>query len=97
MSTLQLTVFSSASQTAQGNVIQEEIVTYTATSVQSNVIDGLTLYRIVRLYSDADCFVTWGSNPTALTNGTEGRYIGANNPEYFSIPSGEKIAVIQRT
>jgi len=97
MATLQLTVFADATQVALGPVLQEEIVTYTSSSVQSNVITGSGLTRLVRFYSDADCFVHWGSNPTALTNGTAGRYVGANNPEYFSLSAGEKVAVIERT
>ena len=52
--------------------------------------------RSIRLFALADCYVTWGSNPTALDDGTEGRILNAGNPEYFSIKAGDKIAVIER-
>jgi len=96
MASLQLAVWDTAASTATGPVLQEEVVTISATSAQSSVITGTNIYRTVRIYADTDCFVTWGSNPTALTDGTEGRMIGANNPEYFQIVSGDKIAVIER-
>jgi len=97
MASLQLTVFSNANSTAAGDVLQEEVVTVSGTSAQSSVITGSGNYRVVRIYSDVDCFLTWGSNPTALTDGPAGRFIGANNPEYFRLQAGERFAVIERT
>lgn len=97
MSKLQITVFTSASEVAHGVPIQEEWIDYTSSSVQSNAIAGSSrAQRRVRIFSDADCFVTWGANPTATTDGTSGRMMGAENPEYFSIEAGMKVAVIQR-
>lgn len=97
MASLQLTVFSNATSTAVGDVLQEEIIAVSGTSAQSNAITGSGNYRVVRMYADVDCFITWGSNPTALSNGTGGRFVGANNPEYFRLQAGEKVAVIERT
>jgi hypothetical protein len=96
MASLQLSVFSNASSTAAGDVLQEEVVNISNSSVQSNVIVGSNNYRVVRMYADVDCFVTWGSDPTALSDGTDGRFIGANNPEYFRLQAGEKVATIER-
>ncbi len=96
MATLQISVWDDAVEVVLGPVIQEEIVTITGTSAQSNVIVGTAQTRRVRLYSDADCFVTWGANPTALADGTAGRMMGANNPEYFELNAGVKVAVIER-
>jgi len=100
MATLFITVWDSAKEVALGAPLQEEVVAIGAGSLQSNVIttqsDGRVTHRRVRLYADADCFVTWGSDPTALNDGSAGRAMGADNPEYFEITAGEKIAVIER-
>ena len=98
MSNLYITAFKDAKEVALGLPALEEKVVYTSTSVQSSALpvqNPKITYR-VRLFSDADCFVTWGDNPTALIDGTEGRPLGANNPEYFAIDNGQKIAVINR-
>ena len=95
MATLFIAVFETAGSTAIGPPIQEEVVAVGAGSLQSNVIVA-GRDRIVRLFTDTDCFVTWGANPTALIDGTEGRPLGLDNPEYFQIPAGDKIAVITR-
>mgnify|MGYP000639799283 CR=1 FL=1 len=97
MATLFICVFEGAASVATGDPIQEEGVNIGATSTQSNAISGSgKKRRRVRLYADADCFVTWDSDPTATTDGTSGRPMGADNPEYWDIESGYKIAVIQR-
>jgi len=96
MATLFITVFRSAGSTAHNNPSQEEVVAIGAGSLQSGVITGARGRRTVRLYPDVDCFVTWGANPTALIDGTEGRAMGADNPEYFNISVGDRIATIQR-
>ena len=97
MPTLFITVFRSAGSTAHNNPSQEEVVTIGGGSLQSNAITGARGLRTVRLYPDTDCFVTWGASPTAVGDGSEGRAMGADNPEYFSIPVGDIIAVIERT
>ena len=96
MPEFQMSVFQDAVSTALGPVIQEEKITISGTSAQTSALPGTKRNRSVRIYSDTDCYVTWGENPTALTDGSEGRMVGANNPEYFSIPAGYKLAAIVR-
>lgn len=97
MATLFYCVFDGASQVANADPLQEGTVNIAATSTQSAAINGTNkLRRVVRLFSDADCFVTWGENPTALNDGTAGRPLGAENPEYFNIEAEHLIAVIER-
>ena len=97
MATLFIVVFQGAGSVAHGDPIQEEVVSIGAGSLTSNVITGSDRKRrIVRMYADADCFVTWGETPTALTDGTDGRPLGSDNAEYFDVEAGHKIAVIQR-
>jgi len=97
MATLQITVFEVAGSTALGDPLQEEIVAVGAGSLTSNVIVGSgKRRRTVRFYTDTDCWVTWGASPTAKTDGTAGRMLGADNPEYWNVEAGHKIAVIER-
>ena len=96
MADLFISVYRVAGSTAFGSPQQEEKVAIGAGSLTSSAITGARGRRIVRLYADADCFVTWGSSPTALTDGTEGRPMGADNPEYWNMPVGTIIAVINR-
>lgn len=97
MATLFFAVFESAAEVAHGSPVQEGVVAVGAGSAQSATISGSDrVRRRVRLYADVDCFVTWGANPTALVDGTEGRPLGADNPEYFEVEGGQKLAVIER-
>lgn len=62
-----------------------------ATSAQSALPGaGVT---IVRLFSPVDCFVKFGANPTATTDGLS-MYLPGGVVEYFEIRADEKIAVI---
>ena len=98
MATLFIAVWADATQTLVGEPVQEMTVTVGAGSLQSGVLTAGNnkVWRRVRLFTDADCFVTWGDDPTALADGTSGRPMGAENPEVFTIESGSKIAVIAR-
>lgn len=97
MATLQITVFEEAKEVAFGLPQQEIVVTVGVASAQSATIVGSgRKVKRCRLVSDTDCWVTWGENPTALNDGTDGRMMGANNPEYFAIEAGWKVAVIER-
>ena len=96
MADLQISVFPDSAQAAIGELVQEEKITISGTSAQTSVLSGTRKNRTVRVYADADCYITWGINPTALIDGTEGRMVGANNPEYFLIPAGYKLAAILR-
>ena len=93
MATLWITVFEHAGEVALGDPLQELTVTFT-TSTQSAAITGSDRKRKrVRIFSDADCNVSWGANPTA--SGTT-IPMGAENPEYFDIEAGMEISVIER-
>ena len=98
MADIQFTVWASAGEVAQGPVLNEGVVTIGAGSLQSGAMDPTAgnRGRRVRLMSDADCWVTWGVNPTALDTGLGGRRLGSENPEYFDIPADQLIAVIER-
>lgn len=99
MATLYFGVWGDARETLSGEPLQEGTVDIGAASTQSVAISGpagRTVTRQVRLYADADCFVTWGSDPTALNDGSDGRPLGLDNPEVFNIASGLKLAVIER-
>ena len=96
MPSLQITVFPEATVVALGDPVLEEVITISGTHALSTVIPGTKKNRRVRIFADTDCFVTWGTNPTALIDGSEGRMIGAGNPEYFGIEAGFRISVIER-
>jgi len=73
MATLYFCVFEGAAEVATGDPIQEGVVTVQGSSTQSAVITGTgKKRRRVRVFTDTNCFVTWGENPTALNDGTEG-------------------------
>ncbi len=99
MATLFAGVWNGAAETLVGEPIQEFAVTITGTSAQTVALTSHSneVLRQVRVFSDTDCFVTWGSDPTATNDGTSGRPLGAENPEVFGISSGAKLAVIART
>ena len=99
MATLFFRVYETAAEVAAGPKVNEGAVTISGTAAQSGVMHstGGNKSRRVRLFADTACFVTWGSNPTALIDGTEGMPLGAENPEYIHINSNEKLSVIART
>lgn len=49
----------------------------------------------VRLVGTADCWVSFGANPTAAIAGISSILLPAGVPEYFWVYPGEKVAVIQ--
>lgn len=94
MATLSLHVWSDAKEVALGEVLQSMTVNIGGASAQSAAVTGTARrHRRVRFFADADCYVTWGDNPTADSTGLP---LGAENPEYFDIEAGQKIAVIER-
>lgn len=97
MADLQFTVFYNASVTGTGPVLQEDTITIGGTSTQGAVITAdQSRARKVRITADADCWVTWGSDPTAAADGESGRMFHSGQVEYFEILSGDRIAVIER-
>ncbi len=98
MATLFFTVFSGAVEVAAGDPIQEDKVAIGVGSTQSATLVGTGRKRHrVRVFADENCFATWGENPTAKNDGTDGRPLEAGSAEYFDIEAGYKIAVIERT
>ena len=98
MATLFIGGWDNANEVLCGAPIQETTVTVSGTSAQSAAVSGSNKeMRRVRLFSDTDCFVTWGSAPTALNNGAAGMPMGAENPEVIGIEAGHLIAVIERS
>ena len=61
-----------------------------SSSAQSGAITAL----LARFVASADCHLAFGSNPTAVADGTC-VFLPANVPEYFVVVSGNKVAVIQ--
>jgi hypothetical protein len=102
MATFFFRVYESAAEVAHGDPIQEDTVTIGVTHELSAVIpakgptDTQKRHRRVRIFADVDCFVTWGDNPEATGDGQSGMPLGAENPEYISILSGQRFSVIQR-
>jgi len=66
--------------------------TVTGTSAASAFLNEKT--SLVRLVADTNCFVIFGTNPTAITSSSTPLFVGT--PEYFSVPPGGtlKIAAI---
>lgn len=47
--------------------------------------------KMVRIQSDTNCHIKFGSSPTATVNN---KPITADNPEYFGVIEGQKVSVI---
>ena len=70
---------------------QSQVVAVTTSSAQSSAI---ATSKTAVLCSTVDCFIRQGSNPTALSNGTD-QFLPAYTPmRYAGITAGYKIAVI---
>lgn len=97
---LQFTVFYSSAESGKGPVLNEGLQTVAGTSSQTGVMDpaGGAQSRSVRLATTEKVWVTWGDDPTALQDGSDGRMMGPDisTVEYFDIPADSKIAVIAR-
>jgi hypothetical protein len=70
--------------------LAEQAVSFGA-STQSSAFNSKT--RFVRLHTDTNCFLVFGTNPTAVTS-TSGR-LAANQTEYRGVPlnASFKVAV----
>jgi hypothetical protein len=49
---------------------------------------------VLRLFATADCFVAFGSSPTAAVEGSGSLFLPAGIVEYFERKDGETLAVI---
>lgn len=77
--------------TQLGRVGPAQAVNVTAASVQSTALAASTCF-MVRLLATQDCYVAFGTNPTATTSSTR---LIANQVEYFAAKAGDKIAVLR--
>jgi hypothetical protein len=70
-----------------------QTVSIGATSAQCNTFTaGVT---IIRLFATVDCWVSLGSNPTAIANDAASLFMPGGIVEYFQVTSSQKLAVIQ--
>ena len=97
MSIVSVTQFSAVGVVSNGSLmcpqapfVATEDINASTVSAQSAAFDGQT--RFVRILSDANVRVRFGSNPTATAADMP---IRANSPEFVAVVSGDKIAVIE--
>ena len=72
-----------------------QAITINGVSVQA--ADFSANVTIIRLFSTVDCWVSFGTNPTAVVEGSSSMFLGGGIVEYFEIKTGEKIAVIRNS
>jgi len=94
MSSVYMTVWESAAEVALGDPLQFTSATIGGSNSGAISGDGRKRRR-VRLYSEAACWVKWGSNPTA-TGATDSIPLSADNPEYVDIEAGHVLTAIAR-
>lgn len=76
-----------------------QTVSLTTASAQSSAIGSANLGQpdlstLVRLACDADCWLAFGTNPTASVGGANCVLLPAGSPEYVDLPAGYKVAGI---
>jgi len=69
--------------------------TYNADGTVNTSVPNFTTH--IRVIAQANCWIAFGTNPTAAVAGAGSILIGAYTPEYFWVNKGERIAVIQDT
>ena len=96
MATLGIQVFADAKEVLMDEPLQVMAVTISGSSSNSAAIIGSgKQIRHCRLFADADCYVLWGDDPTAV-DFSDSIPLGAENPEVIGIKAGQFIAVIER-
>jgi len=98
MANLYVNVWPDAKETALGTM--EAVLKITTLSGSNQVTsavaeNGTTKIKRVRIYAEANAFIAMGANPDA-TEAAQQIPIGADNPEYFTVPLGTKFAGITR-
>lgn len=107
MAVLQFTVWETAAEVANGPVLHEDTIAIGGTTTEAtNGIDynnqgnSLIGQKRVRIIVDTASYVNWGDpaggTVQAVNDGSQGRMMYPGNPEYFDIPKGWKIAVVQK-
>lgn len=98
MATLFITELSTLAKGIDGTIIpvasmppeMVQTVTFT-TAVASTAFAGTT--KFVRIYSDTNCAIRFGENPTAVVTDTA---LAANIPEYFGVRPRHMVSAIVR-
>lgn len=71
------------------------VLAVSAASVQTGPFDeGVS---ILRFFSTKDCWLAFGSNPTAIPEDAGSMFMPGGVVEYFEINSNEKLAVIRNS
>ena len=94
MPTLWIHAFNDAKETAFDTPNQKLSVSVGGASASAAALTGTMGMQRVRLMTDTDCHVAWSAAGTAAD--TTDLPMGAENPEYFGIPTGYIISCIQR-
>lgn len=101
MATMYIREYSYLLRDEAGNVVQAgfedgfrtaQAVTYT-TSTQSAAFQDTT--RFVRITCDAEAFLDFGTNPTAVTG--DAINVQADTPEFFGVVPGQIVAAYDGT
>lgn len=95
---LYVNVWTDASQTALGDIEQTLVITTLTGANQTTAAvaqNGTLSTKRVRLFAEVSCFVTWGTGSPDAT-GSNRVALGAENPEYFTVPVGTKFSAITR-
>jgi hypothetical protein len=70
--------------------VASQVVNYAGGTTQSTAFRNDT--RMVRIHTDTNCFIKFGTNPTATT-AVDAR-MAANQTEYFKVNPGFKVAAV---
>jgi hypothetical protein len=81
--------FSSPAQMALEPSIATQVIDFSGGETQSTEFSQKT--KFVRVWSDADCCLAFGADPTATTSSLP---IAAKVPECFGVAPGDKMSVI---
>lgn len=71
----------------------QQKVSFTGTAASSNAVKANT--RVVVLYATEDCWVKFGTAPTAVANDGSSIFIPAANYRPFVVGASDKVSVIQ--
>lgn len=71
-----------------------QALAFSSASAQGSALALST--TLVRLFCSQDCFITVGSNPTALGDGTS-MFIPSGIVDFIGVQGGQKIAAIRST
>jgi hypothetical protein len=77
-----------ATQIAHEPPVASQRVTFTGTAAASAAFAATT--ALVRIHTDADCHIAFGTDPTATTSS---RKMVSGQTEYFSVPIGGALKV----